>query len=178
MSAGSGAYQIEGACDALITTIRGKAAPVRIGIDIGGTETKIGLVDVHQKLLAETRVATNRERPVKEVIREIGQKTLEFLDEQNIALDQCVGVGIGVPGTVDKKRGVVRYSNNIHWEEVPLAEEMEACLPIPIQIANDADCAALGEAVAGAGRECQDMIMLTLGTGVGGGAGQSPRRRA
>lgn len=169
MSAGSGAYQIEGACDALITTIRGKAAPVRIGIDIGGTETKIGLVDVHQKLLAETRVATNCERPAREVIREIGQKTLEFLDEQNIALDQCVGVGIGVPGTVDKKRGVVRYSNNIHWEEVPLAEEMETYLPIPIQIANDADCAALGEAVAGAGRECQDMIMLTLGTGVGGG---------
>ncbi len=73
------------------------------------------------------------------------------------------------PGTVDRKNGVVRYSNNIKWENVELAKEMGNYLPIPIKIANDADCATLGEAVAGAGKECQDVIMLTLGTGVGGG---------
>ncbi|XCP85692.1 type I phosphomannose isomerase catalytic subunit [Roseburia hominis] len=169
LSAGSGTYQVQGSCDALITTIREKSAPVRIGIDIGGTDTKIGLVDVHQKLITQTTMATGSHRPAEEIIREIGQKALELLDTQGIPMDQCVGAGIGVPGTVDRRGGLVRYSNNIKWEHVELAKEMGKFLPIPIQIANDADCAALGEAVAGAGRDCQDVIMLTLGTGVGGG---------
>lgn len=169
LSAGSGSYQIEGSCDALITTIREKAAPVRIGIDIGGSETKIGLVDIHQKLIVHTAIPTAPERPAEAVIQEIGEKALELLDTQGIAMDQCVGAGIGVPGTVLRKTGVVRYSNNIRWENVPLAKEMGRYLPIPVQIANDADCAALGEAYAGAGKECQDVVMLTLGTGVGSG---------
>ncbi len=169
LAAGSGTYTIEGSCDALITTIRAKAAPVRIGVDIGGAETKIGLVDIHQKLLASEVMETNANHPAEEIIREIGQRVLKLLDTQGISMDQCVGAGIGVPGTVDRKNGIVRYSNNICWEQVELAKEMGKYLPIPIRIANDADCAALGEAVAGAGRECQDVIMITLGTGVGGG---------
>lgn len=169
LSAGSGAYQVEGSCDALITTIREKAAPVRIGIDIGGTDTKIGLADIHQKLLASVTIPTDAVRPPEEIIREIGETTLSLLEKQGIQVDQCIGAGIGVPGTVDRKKGIVRYSNNIQWENVELAKEIGTYLPIPIQIANDADCAALGEAVAGAGKECQDVVMLTLGTGVGGG---------
>lgn len=169
LTAGSGAYTIEGSCDALVTTIREKAAPVRIGIDIGGTTTKIGLVDIHQKLIASTVMDTNAKRPAEEVIGEIATRTLDLLEDQGIAMDQCIGVGIGVPGTIDSKRGIVKYSNNIQWENVELTKIMGAYLPIPIRIANDADCAALGEAVAGAGKECQDVIMLTLGTGVGGG---------
>ncbi|MGN0203711.1 MAG: type I phosphomannose isomerase catalytic subunit [Coprococcus sp.] len=169
ISAGSGNYMVEGSCDALITTIREKAAPVRIGIDIGGTDTKIGLVDIHQKIITSVQMKTNASRSALEVIDEIGQKTLELLEQQGIAMDQCVGAGIGVPGTIDRKNGVVRYSNNIKWENVEIVKEMGKYLPIPIKIANDADCAALGEAVAGAGKECQDVIMITLGTGVGGG---------
>lgn len=169
LSAGSGAYQVEGSCDALITTIREKAAPVRIGIDIGGTDTKIGLVDIHQKLLASVTIPTNAVRPPEKIIREIGETTLSLLEKQGIQMDQCIGAGIGVPGTVDRKKGIVRYSNNIQWENVELAKEIGMYLPIPIQVANDADCAALGETVAGAGKECQDVVMLTLGTGVGGG---------
>lgn len=169
VSAGSGDYTVEGSCDALITTIRAKAAPVRIGIDIGGTDTKIGLVDIHQKIIDCEQMKTNASRPPKEVIAEIGQKTLALLEKNGIAMDQCVGAGIGIPGTIDRKEGVVRYSNNIKWENVEIVEAMGQFLPIPIKIANDADCAALGEAVAGAGKDCQDVIMLTLGTGVGGG---------
>lgn len=169
LTAGSGTYTIEGSCDALVTTIREKAAPVRIGIDIGGTTTKIGLVDIHQKLIASAVMDTNAKRPAEEVIGEIATRTLDLLEDQGIAMDQCIGAGIGVPGTIDSKRGIVKYSNNIQWENVELIKIMGAYLPIPIRIANDADCAALGEAVAGAGKECQDVIMLTLGTGVGGG---------
>ena len=74
-----------------------------------------------------------------------------------------------MPGTVDKRHGIVRYSNNIKWENVYLRKQISEYLPIPVHIANDADCAALGEALEGAGRECQDVGMLTLGMGVGGG---------
>lgn len=183
LPAGSGGYQVEGSCDALITTIREKAAPVRVGIDIGGAFVRIGLVDVHQKLLAEAVIPTGAVRckemqetasdvmgeTAEAVIERIGKQALALLEEQGISIDQCVGVGIGVPGTIDRKRGIVRYSNNIKWRQVPLARLMGEYLPLPIQVANDADCAALGEAVAGAGRECQDVIMITLGTGVGGG---------
>lgn len=169
LTAGSGAYTIEGSCDALVTTIREKAAPVRIGIDIGGTTTKIGLVDIHQKLIASTVMDTNAKRPAEEVIGEIATRTLDLLEDQGIAMDQCIGAGIGVPGTIDSKKGMVKYSNNIQWENVDLVKIMGQYLPIPIRIGNDADCATLGEAVAGAGKECQDVIMLTLGTGVGGG---------
>lgn len=173
LPAGSGSYQVEGRCDALVTTIREKAAPVRIGIDIGGIDTRIGLVDIHQKLLAETvmptKTAGNACYDAGEIVGKIGRKVLELLEQQGIAMDQCVGAGVGVPGTVDRKNGVVRYSNNIGWKQVELARMMAAYFPIPIQIANDADCAALGEAVAGAGRECRDVVMLTFGAGVGGG---------
>lgn len=169
LSAGSGKYTVKGTCDALITTIRAKAAQVRIGICIGGTDTKIGLVDVHGHLIASRTIRTNASRPAQQVVSEIGAAALALLEEQKIPLDQCVGAGIGVPGTVDRKCGVVRYSNNIRWEDVDIAKELEGCLPIPIEIANDADCAALGEAASGAGRGYQDVVMLTLGTGVGGG---------
>ncbi len=169
LAAGSGNYTIEGSCDALVTTIREKAAPVRIGIDIGGTTTKIGLVDIHQKLIASLVMETRAKRPTEEVIGEIAERTLDLLEDQGIAMDQCIGAGIGMPGTIDSKKGIVKYSNNIQWENVDLVKIMGQYLPIPIRIANDADCAALGEAVAGAGKECQDVIMLTLGTGVGGG---------
>lgn len=169
LPAGSGAYVIEGSCDALITTIRAKAAPARIGIDIGGTDTKIGLVDVHNKLLDSVCIPTKAERPADEVIRTVAETALSILDKNGIAMEQCVGVGIGVPGTVDRKKGIVRYSNNIRWEDVPLVKEMSTYLPIPVEIANDADCAALGETIAGAGKECSDVVMITLGTGVGGG---------
>lgn len=169
LSAGGGSYTIEGRCDALITTIRKKAAPVRIGIDLGSSNTQIGLVDIHQKIIVSETMKTDVSHSPEEIISEIGKKTLELLDKQGIEIDQCIGAGIGVPGTIDRKNGIVRYSNNIKWKNVEIVKKMGEFLPIPIRIANDADCAALGEAVAGAGKEYRDVIMLTLGTGVGGG---------
>lgn len=169
LSAGSGNYTIEGSCDALITTIREKAAPVRVGIDLGGTDTKIGLVDVNQKLLASVVIPTEAEKGPEEVVKRIGQTVLALLEQEKISMDQCIGAGIGAPGTIDRKKGTVIYSNNIKWEQVPLVSMLSRYLPIPIQLANDADCAVLGEAAAGTAKEYQDVIMLTLGTGVGGG---------
>ncbi|MGN0294283.1 MAG: ROK family protein, partial [Lachnospiraceae bacterium] len=134
-----------------------------------GTDTKIGLVDVNQKLLASAVIPTEAGTGAEAVIKRIGEAVLALLDREKIPMDQCIGVGVGVPGTVNRKTGTVVYSNNIAWEQVPLVQLLSVYLPVPIQIANDADCAALGEAASGAARDYQDVVMLTLGTGVGGG---------
>lgn len=169
LPAGSGAYRIMGQCDALITTVGEKKELVRVGIDIGGTSTKIGLVDSENKLLATGKVATDYTKSPRELIGEIAAGVLKLLDENSMVIEQCSGVGIGVPGTVNRKKGEVLYSNNLKWENINLVEEMSRYLPIPISIANDADCATLGEVTVGAGKGYENMVMLTLGTGVGGG---------
>ncbi len=169
LPAGSGEYEVAGKCEALVTTIGPKEDPVRVGIDIGGTNVKIGLVDEAQNLIAQTSIHTGAQRGWKEVVRDIGQATYALLVEEGIPIERCAGVGVGMPGTTDRKRGVVIYSNNISWENVPLVEELEKYLPVPVYVANDADCAVLGETVAGAAKGCTDVVMLTLGTGVGGG---------
>lgn len=168
LPAGSGKYVIEGSCDALLTRIREKAAPVRIGINLSGTGTRIGLVDVHDQLIDSAWIPMDTACPAQEMIRAAVQTALKLLEKNGISMEQCTGAGVGVPGTVDCKEGIVRYSNNIRWEDVPLVKEMGRYLPVPIEAANDADCAALGEAAAGAGKECSDLVMLTVGAGVGG----------
>ena len=169
LSAGSGNWQIEGTCDALLTTIREKASPIRAGIIIGSSQTRIGLVDDRQHILAIRSFPTRAGRPAAEIIDEVAQAALDLLEDQDVPLDQCVGVGVGVPGTIDRRAGKVLYSNNIQWEDVSLARDLGRVIPCPVRIANDADCAALGEAAAGAGRDYADVAMFTLGNGVGGG---------
>ena len=169
LPAGCGDWQIEGRCDALLTTIREKASPVRVGIQIGSSNTQIGLVNDRQQLMTAKRFPTRPKRPALEIIDEVAAETLKLLEDNHVPLDQCIGVGVGVPGTIDRRTGTVLYSNNIRWENVPLASELGKVIPCPVRIANDADCAALGEAVAGAGKDYSDVAMFTLGNGVGGG---------
>lgn len=169
LPAGSGAYEIEGSCDALVTSIREKAGLVRIGIDIGGRNTKIGLVDAEQKLLAYREIPLNMEKTPKESLEEIGTEVLSMMEEKRISIDQCASAGVGVAGTVLREKGVILYSNNIGWEQVPVEKILADFLPIPIYVANNGDCAALGEAAAGAARDYQDVLMLTIGRGVGSG---------
>ena len=169
LPADSGDWQIEGICDALLTTIREKANPIRVGVNIGSSEIQIGIVNDQQKILDVKKYPTNAKRPAKEIIDETAENILKILAENNIPLEQCVGVGVGVPGTIDRRNGKVIYSNNIRWEDVPLTKQLGEVIPCPVRIANDADCAALGEAVAGAGKNFSDVVMFTLGNGVGGG---------
>lgn len=169
LPANSGHWQIEGTCDALITTIREKAAPIRVGVDIGSTEIQIGIVSDQNDLLTVNKYPTNASRSPQEIIREVADKIISLLAEEKIPLDQCVGVGIGVPGTIDRKSGKVIYSNNIDWKNIELTKKIGEVIPCPVRIANNADCAALGEAVAGVGKNYTDVVMLTLGNGVGGG---------
>lgn len=169
LTADSGDWQIEGICDALITTIREKANPIRVGVNIGSSEIQIGIVNDQNKLLEVKKYSTNRKLTSKEIIDETSENILKLLAEKNIPLEQCVGVGVGVPGTIDRRKGKVVYSNNLRWEDVNLTKILGEVIPCPVRIANDADCAALGEAVAGAGKDFSDVVMFTLGNGVGGG---------
>lgn len=141
----------------------------RAGIDLGGTNIKAGIVDKDQKIIIEDSVPTMTERPYQEVIGDMANLVRRLLKQLDMDERELMGIGIGSPGTVDAKHGVIAYSNNFGWENVPLVEEMQRYFTCPIQVSNDANCAALGEVKAGAAREIKNAILLTLGTGVGGG---------
>lgn len=142
---------------------------VTIGIDLGGTNIKIGLVDDKYGIIAQTSIPTNASRPCEQVIADMGNTALALLAGHGCSIQDCRGVGIGSPGTIDSRNGVVLYSNNIRWNNVPAAAEMQKYLPVPVRINNDANCAALGEVTKGAARGYRNAAFLTLGTGVGGG---------
>lgn len=141
----------------------------RAGIDLGGTNIKAGIIDDEQNILAQASVPTRVERDYKAIIRDMAGLVRKLMDELSITADELAGVGIGSPGLVDAQHGVIRYSNNFHWNDIPLVAEMYSYLPCEIRVSNDANCAALGEVKAGAARDCDNAILLTLGTGVGGG---------
>lgn len=141
----------------------------RAGIDLGGTNIKAGIVDENQRLIAQASVPTQVERPYQEVIKDMADLVTSLLQQKEIAKSELAGIGIGSPGMIDAVQGVVVYSNNFGWENVPLVEEMHRYYSCPIAISNDANCAALGEVKAGAARDTKNAILLTLGTGVGGG---------
>lgn len=142
---------------------------VAIGIDLGGTAVKIGIVDEAYELLAQTSIPTGAERPYEQVIADMGKAALALMEENGYRMEDCLGVGAGCPGTVDSKNGIVLYSNNIRWDNVPAAAELQRYLPVPVCLDNDANCAALGEVTKGAAQGYRNVIFLTLGTGVGGG---------
>lgn len=146
-----------------------KIKKYRIGIDLGGTNIKAGLVNLEHQLLDKKSVKTHVGRPWKEIVKSMAALVEELLHTNHIGIGECLGIGIGSPGTIDTKTGVVRYSNNFGWEEIPLKEEFSHYFSIPISINNDANCSALGEAAAGAAKGYENVILLTLGTGVGGG---------
>lgn len=141
----------------------------RAGIDLGGTNIKAGIVDEDQKILAEGSVPTMVKRPYQEIIKDMADLVKDLLGKIGAEERELSSVGVGSPGTVDAESGMVRYSNNFGWENIPLAEELGTYFTCPIHISNDANCAALGEVKAGAAKETKNAILLTLGTGVGGG---------
>lgn len=141
----------------------------RAGIDLGGTNIKAGIVDENQKILVEDSVPTRVERPYQEIIKDMADLVKNLLNKIHATDAELSGVGVGSPGTVDAANGVVLYSNNFDWDNVPLAAELGKYFTCPIKVSNDANCAALGEVKAGAAREIKNAILITLGTGVGGG---------
>jgi glucokinase-like ROK family protein len=141
----------------------------RIGIDLGGTHIAVGIVDDLHQIVAANSMPTVAQNGAAALLDDIAECVAGALALGNLAMADCAGAGIGVPGTCDTKCHVVRYAHNIGWDGVPVAEELGRRLGLPVRFANDADCAALGEVVAGAAKGCDGALMITLGTGVGGG---------
>ncbi len=141
-----------------------------IGIDVGGMSIKGGIVSSEGQIIYKTTVPTAEKYTADYSISEDIRKVIDaLLDGAKISVKEIKGVGIGQPGSIDSKRGVIRYSNNIALENVPVVDELKKYYDLPIFINNDANCAALGEYVFGAGKGFNDIVFVTLGTGVGTG---------
>ncbi len=141
-----------------------------LGIDLGGTNIAIGIVDENYKIILKDKVPTKKERPTSEIIDDMANLCVSLVERANLTFDDIAAAGIATPGSVDPENGMVKYSNNVRMENYPIADELKKRIPLKkVYIENDANAAALAEAKAGAGRGCSDIVMITLGTGVGGG---------
>ncbi|MBR6772682.1 MAG: ROK family glucokinase [Clostridia bacterium] len=141
-----------------------------IGIDLGGTNIDAGLVNDQCEILASKSVPTRAdERTGEEIVKAMAELAIELCKENNVALSDVQWVGIGAPGTIDSENGVIAYANNIKFFDTPAAKIFRETFDVPVYLGNDANCAALGEAYAGAAKNARHAIMITLGTGLGGG---------
>ena len=164
----AGEYEsiLRGKLTCLLTRVR----KYHVGIDLGGTFIKAGIVDDLGNILLSEKVPTQSEGGADVVARNIAAVANKLMRSLNLTFTDVVGIGMGVPGMIDTERGVVSYSNNLGWENFNIASTVEKLTKLPVRIANDANVAALGEYKFGSGKNADSIILITLGTGVGGGA--------
>lgn len=135
-----------------------------VGIDIGGTNIKAALISGDGKIIKKSSIETGKTRNATLIIADIAKQIADLT-----ASESYEAVGIGCPGAIESSTGVIKYSNNLYWKDVHLTEELQKYIKKPIKVSNDANVAALGETKFGAGKEYSDTVLITLGTGVGGG---------
>ena len=140
-----------------------------VGIDLGGTNIKAGIVDENGVLLNKDSIKTMAERPMEEIITDMGKLANKVIADAGLTPDQIDSIGIGSPGTPDNEAGVLVYSNNLPFNMAPMREIIRSVVDLPVYIDNDANCAGMAEAVAGAAKGTKNSITITLGTGVGAG---------
>ncbi len=142
---------------------------VYVGIDVGGTGIKIGVVNEAGEILSQGETPTLVGRPYEEIVRDMGQCTLQVLAEGGFQEADVGAIGIGIPGVADNKTGTVIFCTNMHWRDVPLRSELQKYLNKPVIIDNDATVAGLAEYVCGVSAGTSSSVFITLGTGLGGG---------
>jgi glucokinase len=136
-----------------------------IGVDLGGSHVLATIVD------GDGRIVDRAERDIVDRIFDVAIKTIgaAIEDVRRRAADSVTAIGLGSPGNIDLSTGTVKYSPNFGWHEVPLGKRLSERFDMPVFIANDAHCATLGEHAYGTGRGRANFVLLTLGTGIGGG---------
>jgi len=139
-----------------------------IGMDVGGTSIKAGLVDEAGAIVYRAVTPTLATRPRAEIGADIGRLAARVLEEAGVAKSQIHSVGIGIPGACADESGTVLYTANINFTDFPLRDAVQKEIDLPVHLGNDANCAALGEYYMRPERP-SDMVFITLGTGVGGG---------
>ncbi len=142
----------------------------RIGVDIGGTNIKIALVDFDGKIIYSNTTPTRAEMGYEAGVNNIKQAIKDLMQETNQDSKTIEAIGFGLPGQIDYKNGIVKNLPNIPgWVNVPLAKIIEDEFSIPTRLDNDVRCAALGELNFGAGKGCENLLCITIGTGIGSG---------
>ncbi len=141
----------------------------RIGVDLGGTNIATGVIDSTNKIIGRGTVKTNAPRPAADIFASIKEAADMAVADAGISYDDVVSVGIGTPGSVNKDTGAIEFSNNLKFHNVPAQQMLQDLFKKPVYLENDANAAALGEAVAGCGNGVKDFVAVTLGTGVGSG---------
>lgn len=142
---------------------------IYIGIDLGGTGIKVGLVDEKGTILWKEKCPTGVERGYEAVIRDMAQLSIKAVEASGHTMDEVHSIGIGIPGIMDPKTGIIPFCTNLKWHQVPIIAEMHKYIDKPIYVDNDATVAALAESVSGVSAGLQNSVFVTLGTGVGGG---------
>ncbi len=143
-----------------------------IGVDLGGTNIAVGIVNENYEIVKKGSVPTLAQRGPEPIVHDMAELCKKLLAECEITMDDVTGAGIACPGTVNPATGIVEYANNIKFSDFPLVALFSKEMDMPaenVKIGNDANLAALGEAVAGAAKGASSSVMITLGTGVGGG---------
>ena len=138
------------------------------GIDLGGTTVKLAYFDENGTMLHKWEIPTNTAEGGSQILPDIAKAVEGYLDENNIPRESIIGLGIGVPGPVDVN-GTVNKCVNLGWGRFNISRELERLTGFPVQAGNDANVAAMGEFWKGGGQGCRNMVLATLGTGVGGG---------
>ena len=138
------------------------------GIDLGGTTVKMAFLDENGTMRDKWEIPTRTEDKGKNILPDIAASVKEYMKKENLTNDQIIGIGIGVPGPISEA-GIVNKCVNLGWEMVDLHGELSVLTGLPVKGGNDANVAALGECWKGGGHGATDLIMATLGTGVGGG---------
>lgn len=141
----------------------------RIGVDLGGTNIAVGVVDTNLKIIGRGKLKTNIPRPADDIFDDIAKAVKFAIDDAGIRMDEVSSVGVGTPGSVNKTTGYIEFANNLDFNNVPAKEMLEKRIGSSVYLDNDANCAALGEAVAGVGKGVSSFVAITLGTGVGSG---------
>ncbi|MCR4670380.1 MAG: ROK family protein [Saccharofermentans sp.] len=140
-----------------------------VGIDLGGTNIKAGVVDSDGNLLNKLSIKTHAERDEKEIIHDMGKLAVDVIKDLGKEISDIEAIGIGSPGTPDNEEGLLVYSANLPFNNSPMRKLIRDVVDLPVYIDNDANCAAMAEAVAGAAKGTKDSVTITLGTGVGAG---------
>lgn len=142
----------------------------RIGVDLGGTNIAVGLVDENYKIVAKQSTPTLAKRPAMEIVDDIAALCYHVCEAAGVDISAVEAVGIASPGVANSRDGVVEYSCNLPFRKFPIVSALKEKVPVArVSVENDANAAAWGEAVAGAAKGTSNSVMITLGTGVGGG---------
>ncbi|MBR3678585.1 MAG: ROK family glucokinase [Oscillospiraceae bacterium] len=140
-----------------------------VGIDLGGTNIVAGVVDENYNILTKASRKTNCPRPADQIAADMAGAALDAIAQANLKPEDCEWIGIGTPGIANSETGIIEYSNNLGFVNVPMVKWISEQTGIPAFIENDANAAAYGEYVAGAAMGAKNAVCITLGTGVGGG---------